>query len=40
MEELPDYLRDGLEVHYARTYDDVYTVAFCEDPDGVPSFDP
>ncbi len=27
-EELPDYLREGLEVHFARTYDDVYKVAF------------
>jgi len=27
-DELPDYLRDGLEVHYAAEYDDVFAVAF------------
>jgi len=26
--ELPDYLKEGLEVHFASTYDDVYRVAF------------
>jgi len=26
--ELPDYLREGLEVHFARDYKDVYKVAF------------
>jgi len=26
--ELPDYLREGIEVHFARTYRDVYRVAF------------
>merc|ERR1719498_1361973 len=29
-DELPDYLKDGLEVHFARQYDDVYRVAFSE----------
>ena len=29
-QELPDHLRDGLEVHFASTYDDVYKVAFEE----------
>jgi ATP-dependent Lon protease len=27
-EELPDYLREGIEVHFAREYGDVYRVAF------------
>jgi len=27
-EELPDYLKDGLTVHFAKTYPDVYRVAF------------
>jgi ATP-dependent Lon protease len=27
-EELPDHLREGLEVHFARNYQDVYAVAF------------
>ncbi|MBN2645797.1 MAG: endopeptidase La [Desulfuromonadaceae bacterium] len=27
-EELPAHLREGLEVHFAKTYDDVYAVAF------------
>jgi ATP-dependent Lon protease len=26
--ELPDYLKDGLEVHFAREFKDVYKVAF------------
>jgi ATP-dependent Lon protease len=26
--ELPDYLKEGLEVHFAREYKDVYRVAF------------
>jgi ATP-dependent Lon protease len=26
--ELPDYLKEGLEVHFAREYKDVYKVAF------------
>ena len=26
--ELPDYLKEGLDVHFAGTYDDVYRVAF------------
>jgi ATP-dependent Lon protease len=30
-EELPEYLKEGLEVHFATTYDDVFDVAFCED---------
>jgi Lon-like ATP-dependent protease len=31
--DLPGYLRDGLEVHFADHYDDVFDVAFCEDGD-------
>ncbi|KAF0691552.1 hypothetical protein As57867_017195, partial [Aphanomyces stellatus] len=27
-DELPDYLKDGLDAHFAKTYDDVYKVAF------------
>ena len=27
-DELPDYLREGLEVHFASEYADVYDVAF------------
>ncbi|MGC9518140.1 MAG: endopeptidase La [Desulfuromonadaceae bacterium] len=27
-EDLPEHLREGLEVHYARNYDDVYKIAF------------
>ena len=27
-DELPDYLKDGLEVHFAKRYDDVFAVAF------------
>ena len=30
-EELPDYLQEGLEVHYATHYDDVFDIAFGED---------
>ncbi|WP_305042550.1 S16 family serine protease, partial [Geoalkalibacter sp.] len=33
-EELPDYLREGLTVHFAREYNDVYRVAF-EEPEKV-----
>jgi len=29
-DELPDHLKEGLEVHFAKTYHDVYTVAFPE----------
>ena len=29
-DELPDYLKEGLEVHFARDYKDVYRVAFGE----------
>lgn len=29
-EELPDYLKEGLEVHFAKEYDDVYKVAFAK----------
>ena len=29
-EELPEYLCEGLEVHYANEYQDVYTIAFNE----------
>lgn len=28
VQELPDYVQEGLEVHYASEYDDVYKVAF------------
>ncbi|PLX93625.1 MAG: endopeptidase La, partial [Desulfuromonas sp.] len=28
--ELPDYLRQGIDVHFAQTYDDVYRVAFTD----------
>jgi len=31
-DELPDYLKEGLEVHFAKTYDDVYQVAFGKKP--------
>lgn len=27
-DELPDHLKDGLEVHFARKYEEVYRVAF------------
>merc|ERR1719388_513493 len=27
-DELPEYLREGLEVHFAADYDDVFAVAF------------
>ena len=30
-DELPDYLKTDLEVHFAENYDDVFNVAFCED---------
>ncbi|MFA5700340.1 MAG: endopeptidase La [Desulfuromonas sp.] len=30
-EDLPEHLREGLEVHYAKNYDDVYKVAFTAD---------
>ncbi len=30
-EELPDYLKEGLEVHFARDYEEVYRVAFGKD---------
>jgi len=30
-EELPDYLKKGLEIHFANVYKDVFDVAFCED---------
>jgi len=30
-EELPDYLKEGLEVHFAQDYKTVFEVAFCED---------
>merc|ERR1719359_1702885 len=32
-DELPEYLREGLEVHFASDYEDVFAVAF---PDGTP----
>ena len=30
-EELPDYLKDNLEVHFCEHYDEVFDVAFGED---------
>ena len=30
-EELPAYLKEGLEVHFATVYDDVFNVAFSEE---------
>ena len=27
-DELPDYAKDGLEVHFAEVYDDVFDIAF------------
>jgi ATP-dependent Lon protease len=27
-EEIPDYLKEGLQVHFARDYEDVFKVAF------------
>jgi len=30
-DELPEYLKDGLEIHFATTYAEVFDVAFCED---------
>lgn len=32
-EELPDYLKENMEVHFASKYMDVYAIAFCEDLD-------
>jgi ATP-dependent Lon protease len=29
-EELPDYLKDGLEIHFAREYKDVFQIAFAQ----------
>ena len=29
-EELPDYLKDGLDVHFVEDYDDVYKIAFAD----------
>jgi len=29
--ELPGHLKEGLEVHFAENYDDVFDIAFCED---------
>ena len=31
LDELPDYLKEDLEVHFASTFDDVFDIAFCED---------
>ena len=36
-EELPGYLREGLEVHFARHFDDVYRVCFEDKPRKSPS---
>ncbi|MRI34990.1 endopeptidase La [Endozoicomonas sp. OPT23] len=33
-EELPDYIRDGVTIHFAKTFDDVYSLAFPEKPAG------
>ncbi len=30
-DELPDILKEGVAVHFAKTYDDVYAVAFADD---------
>lgn len=30
-DELPQYLKEGLEVHFATTYDDVFNVAFSDE---------
>lgn len=30
-DELPAYLKEGLEVHFAETYSDVFNVAFAEE---------
>ena len=30
-DELPEYLREGLEMHFAKDYDEVFDIAFCED---------
>ena len=27
-EELPDYLKEGIEVHFVKTFDDVYKLVF------------
>ena len=27
-EDLPDFIKDGIEVHYAEHYDDVYKIVF------------
>ncbi|MBS3805416.1 MAG: hypothetical protein KGY54_12765, partial [Oleiphilaceae bacterium] len=31
-EELPDYLKEGLDVHFARQYSDVFQVCFGDKP--------
>jgi ATP-dependent Lon protease len=31
-EELPDYLQQGLTVHFAEKYDDVFRVVFGDNP--------
>jgi len=36
-EELPEYLRQGLEVHFAATYDDVFAAAFPEVSEAAPA---
>ena len=33
-EELPDYLKEGLEVHFAKEYEDVRRIAFSENTGG------
>ena len=33
-EELPDYLKEGLEVHFAKEYEDVRRIAFPENTGG------
>jgi Lon-like ATP-dependent protease len=31
VDELPDYLKDEMEIHFASSFDDVFDIAFCED---------
>ncbi len=36
-DDLPDYLKEGLDVHFAKTYDDVFKVAFDLKPKRIPA---
>merc|ERR1740121_2235418 len=40
VDELPAYLKENLNIHYAKTYDDVYKVAFGEDELPTPKKEP